>query len=40
MGIAVALLVERLDTAFHSTEELKEQLKLPLLEVIPCNYSG
>ncbi|NJP12261.1 MAG: polysaccharide biosynthesis tyrosine autokinase [Leptolyngbyaceae cyanobacterium RU_5_1] len=39
LGVAAALMAERLDNTFHSTEELKEQLKLPLLGVIPFDPS-
>jgi len=34
-GIGAALLLERLDNGFHSAEDLKELIKLPLLGVIP-----
>jgi capsular exopolysaccharide synthesis family protein len=34
-GMAAALLVERLDNVFHSSDELKEITKLPLLGMIP-----
>lgn len=36
-GIGAALLAERLDNVFHSPEDLKELIKLPLLGVIPFN---
>jgi capsular exopolysaccharide synthesis family protein len=39
LGIAVILLAERLDNTFHSLEMLKEQLKLPVLGVIPFDPS-
>jgi capsular exopolysaccharide synthesis family protein len=35
LGIASALIAERLDPVFHSTEELKESIPLPLLGTIP-----
>jgi capsular exopolysaccharide synthesis family protein len=35
MGIGAALLAERLDPVFHSIEELKELIQLPLLGTIP-----
>ena len=35
LGIASALLIEKLDNVFHSPSELKEKTKLPLLGVIP-----
>ena len=35
LGCAAALLAERLDPVFHSPEELKESIKLPLLGLIP-----
>jgi polysaccharide biosynthesis transport protein len=35
LGCAAALLAERLDPVFHSPEELKENLNLPLLGLIP-----
>lgn len=37
MGIAAALLAERLDHTFHSPEDLRDQTKLPLLGVVPFN---
>ncbi|MBW4575276.1 MAG: polysaccharide biosynthesis tyrosine autokinase [Aphanothece sp. CMT-3BRIN-NPC111] len=37
MGMGAALLLERLDNVFHSTEELKDSTRLPLLAVIPYN---
>ncbi|MDJ0702306.1 MAG: polysaccharide biosynthesis tyrosine autokinase, partial [Leptolyngbyaceae cyanobacterium MO_188.B28] len=37
LGVASALLMEKLDNAFHSPKELKEKTKLPLLGVIPFN---
>ena len=36
-GIGAALLVERIDNVFHSSDELKEVTKLPLLGVIPLH---
>ena len=36
LGFGSALLAERLDPVFHSTEELKESIYLPLLGTIPC----
>lgn len=35
LGIATALLIDRLDNVFHSPDELKDLTKLPLLGVIP-----
>ena len=35
LGVASALLIEKLDNVFHSPKELKEKTKLPLLGVIP-----
>lgn len=35
LGFGSALLAERLDPVFHSTEELKESIYLPLLATIP-----
>ncbi len=35
LGMTAALLAEKLDTVFHSPDELKESTKLPLLGVIP-----
>lgn len=35
LGFAAALLAERLDPVFHSSEELKEHIKLPILGLIP-----
>lgn len=35
LGCAAALLAERLDPVFHSSEELKESMKLPILGLIP-----
>jgi len=35
LGCAAALLAERLDPVFHSSEELKEHIKLPILGSIP-----
>jgi polysaccharide biosynthesis transport protein len=35
LGCAAALLAERLDPVFHSPEELKENINLPLLGLIP-----
>ncbi len=35
MGIGAALLAERLDPVFHSSEEIKEALNLPILGLIP-----
>lgn len=35
LGMGAALLAERLDPVFHSSEELKENIKLPILGVIP-----
>jgi capsular exopolysaccharide synthesis family protein len=35
LGMGAALLAERLDPVFHSSEELKESLKLPILGGIP-----
>lgn len=35
VGCAAALLAERLDPVFHSSEELKEHIKLPILGSIP-----
>jgi len=37
LGFAAALLLEKLDTTYHSAEELKEKIKLPVLGVIPLN---
>jgi succinoglycan biosynthesis transport protein ExoP len=34
-GVGAALLAERLDNTFHSLEDLKKQVKLPVLGVIP-----
>ena len=35
LGLGAALLAERLDPVFHSTEELKESIPLPILGLIP-----
>ena len=35
LGIGAALLAERLDPVFHSSEELKESINLPVLGLIP-----
>ena len=35
LGCAAALLAERLDPVFHSAEELKESINLPILGMIP-----
>jgi capsular exopolysaccharide synthesis family protein len=35
LGLGAALLAERLDPVFHSSEELKESVKLPILGGIP-----
>ena len=35
LGLGAALLAERLDPVFHSSEELKESLNLPILGLIP-----
>jgi capsular exopolysaccharide synthesis family protein len=35
LGMGAALLAERLDPVFHSSEELKESIKLPILGGIP-----
>ena len=35
LGFAAALLAERLDPVFHSSEELKEMINLPILGMIP-----
>ena len=35
LGFAAALLAERLDPVFHSSEELKEKINLPILGLIP-----
>lgn len=35
LGCAAALLAERLDPVFHSSEELKESVNLPILGIIP-----
>ena len=35
LGCAAALLAERLDPVFHSSEELKESINLPILGLIP-----
>ncbi|MEM7757175.1 MAG: polysaccharide biosynthesis tyrosine autokinase [Cyanobacteria bacterium P01_A01_bin.40] len=35
LGFAAALLAERLDPVFHSSEELKEHINLPILGLIP-----
>ena len=35
LGCAAALLAERLDPVFHSSEELKESVNLPILGMIP-----
>ncbi|WP_036480416.1 polysaccharide biosynthesis tyrosine autokinase [Myxosarcina sp. GI1] len=35
LGLGTALLAERLDPVFHSTEELKESVQLPILGEIP-----
>ncbi|MGL5806651.1 MAG: polysaccharide biosynthesis tyrosine autokinase, partial [Xenococcaceae cyanobacterium] len=35
LGLGAALLAERLDPVFHSPEEIKEALKLPILGLIP-----
>jgi polysaccharide biosynthesis transport protein len=35
LGLGAALLAERLDPVFHSSEELKESVQLPILGLIP-----
>ena len=35
LGLGIALLAERLDPVFHSSEELKESFNLPILGLIP-----
>lgn len=35
LGFGAALLAERLDPVFHSSEEIKESVKLPMLGIIP-----
>ncbi len=35
LGVGTALLLERLDPVFHSSEEIKENINVPLLGVIP-----
>ena len=35
LGLVAAFLADRLDPAFHSLEELKDEVKLPVLGVIP-----
>ncbi|MGP1371576.1 MAG: GumC family protein [Almyronema sp.] len=35
LGLAAALLAEKLDTVFHSADELKEKTQLPVLGTIP-----
>ena len=35
LGLAAALLAERLDPVFHSSEELRESVNLPILGLIP-----
>lgn len=35
LGIGVSLLMEKLDNTYHSTNNLKEKIKLPLLGVLP-----
>ncbi|WP_421659447.1 GumC family protein [Leptothermofonsia sp. ETS-13] len=35
LGLGSALLAEKLDKTFHSTQELKKRLKLPILAIIP-----
>ncbi|MGD1922406.1 MAG: GumC family protein [Pleurocapsa sp.] len=35
LGLGAALLAERLDPVFHSSEELKESINLPILGLIP-----
>ena len=35
LGLGAALLAERLDPVFHSAEEIKEVIQLPLLGIIP-----
>ena len=35
LGMGAALLAERLDPVFHSSEEIKESIKLPMLGIIP-----
>lgn len=37
LGVAAGLLRDRLDHVFHSVEELKEAVKLPILGLIPHN---
>jgi capsular exopolysaccharide synthesis family protein len=37
LGFAAALLLEKVDTTYHSAEEVKEKTKLPVLGVIPFN---
>jgi capsular exopolysaccharide synthesis family protein len=36
-GVAAAFLADKLDNVFHSTEELKDSAKLPILGMIPFN---
>ncbi|QZZ21815.1 polysaccharide biosynthesis tyrosine autokinase [Leptothermofonsia sichuanensis E412] len=35
LGIAAAMVAEKLDNTFHSSEELRKQLKRPILAIIP-----
>ena len=35
LGMGAALLAERLDPVFHSSEEIKDSIKLPMLGIIP-----
>ncbi|ELS00675.1 capsular exopolysaccharide biosynthesis protein [Xenococcus sp. PCC 7305] len=35
LGVGAALLAEKLDPVFHSTEEIKEAIPIPLLGIIP-----
>jgi polysaccharide biosynthesis transport protein len=35
LGFAAAILAERLDPVFHSSEEIKDSVKLPMLGIIP-----
>ena len=37
MGVGVALLLDKLSSVLHDSEEIKEASKLPVLGVIPFN---
>ncbi len=39
VGLGVALLIDKLDNVYHSVDELKASMKLPVLGILPFNRS-